>query len=544
MPSRNGGDVVAEILSRAGVTHVFGVTSVHNLPIYDAIDRTPGMQMVRTRHEQGATHAADAFARATGGLGVVLTSTGPGAANAVAGLYEAQYGSSPVLMITGQIETRFLGKGKGFLHEAERQVDMLRSVTRRAESVRRVEDIGPLLDLVIRDIRSGRPQPGAIEIPIDLQYAPTDAPLPPLVEPHRQAPDAALLERAAGLLSGAARPLIWAGGGVISADASAELTALAERLDAPVFTSVEGRGAIPEDHPLALGARTERAAMAPIVAGADVVLAVGTRFQNYATKVWQLQIPGTLIHLDADPGVIGRNYPAAVPLLGDARVGLEALLGLVAEREPDEAYRAECAAAVEADLAQSLIDNGPDHTALAAHLRDLLPRDAMIVRDNTVPAYLWGNRTFPIYEPRTSIRPSSLAIGPGVSLAIGAAFGSGRRTVVIQGDGGLMLSVGELATIAEYDLPIVVCVFNDKGYGVLRAIEPVMLDRHVGVDLHTPDFAALAQAMGMPGESVVGLDAFGPAFRRALDRPGPTLLDIDLSAMAPQRFPLPAHYNR
>ncbi|MCC6438613.1 MAG: thiamine pyrophosphate-binding protein [Acidimicrobiales bacterium] len=541
---RSGGEAVAAALSALGVTHVFGIVSVHNLPIYEALTRTEGITVVRCRHEQGAAHAADAFARTSGRLGVVLTSTGPGAVNAMAGLYEAQFGSSPLLMITGQIETRFYGKGKGFLHEAERQLDMLRTVTRRAESVRRTEDIAAPIIAVATDLLTGRPQPGAVEIPIDLQYRMADVVVPPVVAPLRAMAEPAALERAAALLNEAERPLIWAGGGVISADASAELERVATALGAPVITTIEGRGSLPEDHPLCLGPRVERVAMSPVIGEADVVLAVGTRFQNYATRVWQLQIPDQLIHIDADPAVIGRNYPAAVPIVADARAALGALAPLLRGGAVDGGYVDRARKSVQADLEQSREETGPDHWQIWQTMRRLLPPEAPIVRDSTVPAYLWGNRVLPVLRPRTSVRPSSLAIGPGVPLAVGAALGSGAPTVLIQGDGGLMLSLGELATMAEYRLPVVVCVFNDGGYGVLRQIQDGVMERRFGVDLHTPDFVKVADGMGIAAERVVGVGQFEPAFARAVERAGPTVLDIDMAALAPLNFPLPAHQQR
>ena len=284
----------------------------------------------------------------------------------------------------------------------------------------------------------------------------------------------------------------------MSAGASAALVALAERLDAPVITTIEGRGSIPEDHRLALGARTDRGTMSGIIGEADVVLAVGTRFQNYATRVWQLRIPGTLIHLDADPGVIGRNYPADIAVVGDARLGLEALAEAMPADRPgtDPGYVERAQKSLLADLEQSRGELGPDHWEICETVRRLLPDDAPIVRDSTVPSYLWGNRVLPILRPRTSIRPSSVAIGPGLPLAVGAAIGSGRRTLLMAGDGGFQLQIGELATVAEYQLPLVVCVFNDGGYGVLRVIQDAVLEQRSGVDLHTPDFVAVAEGHG------------------------------------------------
>ncbi len=534
MRQMTGGEAVYEALRALGVEHVFGIVSVHNIPIYDAILRGGGITPVAVRHEQAALHAADGYARATGKLGVAITSTGPGAANAVPGLFEAGFASSRVLMITGQIESAYYGKGRGFLHEAEHQVEMLRAVTRRVESVHRTEDIGEVIVRVARDVCVGRPQPGAVEIPIDLQYAVADVDIPHVEAWPRVRPQPSAIAAAAAALREAERPVIWAGGGVITANATEELRQLAEMLQAPVFTSINGRGALPEDHPLCMGPLTAHPQMEPVLAEADVVFAVGTRFQGGATRNWALRLPGKLVHLDADPGVIGRNYPAAVSVVGDARLGLAGILRELdgAKANPAFAERARQAR----DAARQAIrkEIGPDYEAIMDTMRTLLPRDAVIVRDATVPAYLWGNRLIPIYEPRTSINPASAAIGPGLPLAIGAALGTGRKTVVIQGDGGLMLSIGELATAVQYRLPIILCVFNDRGYGILRAIQARMFEgRQIGVDLATPDFVTVARGMGMAAEAVKGVDEFRAAFARAVAAEGPVLLDIDMSALHP-----------
>lgn len=544
MAIMTGGEAVARTLEALGVTKVFGIVSVHNLPTYRALAASETIEVVACRHEQFAVHAADGYARATGNLGVALASTGPGTTNAMSGLYEASFGSSPVMLITGQSESAYYGKGKGFLHENEKQLDMLRTVTRRAETVWRAEDASRIVASVADDIRRGRPQAGAVEIPIDQQYRQADIELhgSETVEPI--AVDEEALAQAVELLDGAERPLIWAGGGVVSADASPELLALATKLGAPVVTTLEGRGAIPEDHELALGPRTERPDVAEIIAEADVVLAVGTRFQNYSTRVWKLPIPGKLIHLDADPGVLGRNYEPEVAILGDAKVGLGRLADSVTERTADEGFLERSSKSVEADLERSYAEIGPDHRAMAEIVRRLLPRDGLVVRDSTVPVYLWGNRVLPILEPRTSIRPSSLSIGPGIGLAVGAAAGTGRRTLLMVGDGGFQLGLGELATVAQYRLPMVICVFNDGGYGVLRVIQDGVMGERFGVDIHTPDFVTIAHGMGLEAEAVADTDAFETAFAAAVERDGPTLLDIDLNAMAPMTFPIPPHQRR
>ncbi|QXJ25162.1 thiamine pyrophosphate-binding protein [Actinomadura graeca] len=535
---RTGGDLVAEALRALGVEHVFGVASVHNLPILDAIHRLGGITVVTTRHEQAAVHAADGHARVTGRLGVALASTGPGTANTMGGLFEAQFAGSPVLLLTGQVEIRYYGRSKGYLHEAEQQLPMLRTLTREAWTVRRAQDAGETVVAAGRAAVTGPPRPTAVEIPIDLQYARVPdtvevaGPAPVL----RPVPPEDRLRAAADLLAGAARPLIWAGGGVLSAGAWPGLRRLVDRLEIPVVTSVQGRGALPEDHPLCLGPLAAVPPLRGIVEDADVVLAVGARFQMYTTDQWRLRIGGRLIHADADAGVFGRTYPPEVALHGDARETLRELDGRVATGAADPGWTAAARRAAAEARETSLEALGPDHRALVESIRRSLPRDGVIVRDSTVPAYAWGDRLLPILAARTSLHPASAAIGPGLPLALGAAVGGGRRTVVVHGDGGIMLSVGELAALAQAGAPVTVLVFNDRGYGVLRDVQSATFDgARNDVDLHTPDFVALAEAMGVPGERVSGAAAFDEAFARSAAGTGPSLIEIDLTALAPMK---------
>ena len=548
-----GGEVVHEVLVRAGVTHVFGVVSVHNLPIYDAIERGGRITPVAMRHEQAAVHAADGYARATGRLGVAVTSTGPGAANGLPGLYEAGFASSPVLMITGQADTANFGKGRGFVHEADNQAAMLAAVCRRVETVRMRQQIAPALMRVIEDILTGRPQPGSIEIPIDLQYADrevTPAEQAPAAVPGLVQPDAVAVDTAAELLAGSLRPLIIAGGGVLRsggaqrpAGASAELRALAELLGAPVLLSANGRGGLADDHPLCLGNLVYHPEIRALREQADVVLAVGTRLQVGSEARNYAALSGKLIHLDADAGVIHRVNPAELALVADAAAGLAAVTAALADRGGDAnpgvvrerrtwAERARAARATVQARLRDLV--GPDHVAIMEEIRAGAPRATRLVRDSTVPAYLWGNQMLPILEPRTSMHPTAGAIGPGLPLAIGAAVATERRTVLIVGDGGFMLHVGELAVAAQYRLPVTICLFNDRGYGVLRRIEETRFGgRTFGVDLATPDFPALARSMGVDAQAVAGVDQFRTAYRAAMQGAGPVLLDIDLNALHP-----------
>ena len=536
-----GGQAVAETLASLGVTRVFGIVSVHNLPIYDALSLHPDIEVTNVRHEQAAAHAADAYSRVTGGLGVILTSTGPGAVNAIAGIYEAAFVSSQLLMITGQIESRFRGKAKGFLHEYEKQPDMLGSVCRAVASVRYTEDISKDIAGVVDDIRRGRPQPGAVEIPIDLQYRTAEVQIVGSPDAERLSPDENLLDQAAELLQQAERPIIWAGGGVNISGAAHELSALAERLGAPVVTTIEGRGSISEAHELSLGFRTDRVLGMEIFEEADVVFAVGTRFQNYATRVWTLPMPENLVHVDVDPGVIGRNYSASVAVVGDAKLALQGMLDRIDSGNVDEQFVDRCRKIRTADEQAVQEEIGADHSQIVSIIRRLLPDECPVVRDSTVPGYTWGNRLLQIVRSRTSIRPAAVAIGPGLPLAMGAAIGSETHALLVQGDGGLQLSIGELSACAEHQIPVIVLVFNDSGYNILRIIQDNVLGHKHGTELPTVDFVAVAEGMGVDAERVEGVEQFEPALQRALDRSGPTLLDIDMELLAPIQLPLPAH---
>ena len=530
-----GGEATVAALEALGVDTVFGIVSIHNVPTLDAIARSSAIDFIACRHEQGAVHAADGYARASGKLGVALTSTGPGAANAMGGLFEANYASSPVLMITGQVETSEYNRGRGTIHQAEEQLAMLRTVTKRAEHVASVGDIAPVILSIATDMLSGRPGPGAAEIPIDLQYARTMVPSLSVPAVRRVGPQAQAIDAAVALMESASRPLIIAGGGVVLADAGAELTALAEKLRAPVATSIEGRGAISERHPLALGANIDMSAMDAAFAQADLVVAVGTRFQQNTNVLKWLRFPGKLVHLDADPAMIGRIHPVEVGLVGDARLGLSMLVEAVSARPDDDDGWVEMCQQLRHEVVEaSRRDVGADMVAIMETIETVLPPNSVVAKDATISSYLWANRLLPVEQSRTAIRPSSQAIGPGVPLGLGAAVATGQPTVVIQGDGGLMLSIGELATAAQYDLPLIVCVFNDRGYGMLRFIQDMAMDgRRVGVELATPDFEAVGAAFGINAAAVRSPSAFADSFVRAVDAGGPWLLDIDLNAMTP-----------
>lgn len=545
--TRTGADVVAEALAVLGVRHAFCIVSIHNMPMLDAINRLGKTQLIDVRHEGAGTHAADGYARATGELGVMIASTGPGTTNTVTGLYEAGFASSPVLLLTGQAETGFYGRGLGYVHEAEQQVAMLRTVCRAVESPRSADAVGEAIASVVAAMRGGRPQPGAVEIPIDVQYAATQTPAFVPAPLRTRALDDAQVARAREALARSRRRVIVAGGGVVTAGAGEALRRLAETLDAPVITTANGRGALPESHPLAVGNLYQSRAIAGALADADLTLAVGTRFQAGVDGAAQkLAPPATLVHIDADPAVIGRAHRADVAIVGDAAAALEALASGLDAGPNDGQFNAallEVRDGVRSSLRGRL---GPDYSKMLDALVRLVDEDVVVVRDTTQAAYNFANQLLPIRRPRHSMTPTSGAIGPGLPLAVGAAIGTGKRTLCIHGDGGFLFHATELATAAQYQLPLVVCVFNDGGYGVLRGLQHNRFEGRIHeTDLGVVDFVAMGESMGVPGFRVRSAPQFDAALATAMAMPGPYLLDIDMLSLEPMKGAmLPAGHDR
>lgn len=545
MNPTTGAMAVALALESLAVTTVFTIPSAHNMAMLRAIEDRGVIRVVSGRHEQGVVHSADAYARVTGTLGVAIVSGGPGTANTMGGLYEAHHASSPVLLITSQVESAHLGRRRGYVHEAEQQAEMLRTASRETATVRSAEDIADTLVRLGRAALTGRPRPTCVEIPLDLQDAvltePTalDALAAAGREIPRRAADPAEIARAVELLAGAKAPVIWAGGGVVRADAQAELAALAERWDAPVITSREGRGALSELDPRSLGGYATLPSMREYLETCDVLLAVGTRFQMYPTAEWQMRLPETIVHLDIDPTMVGLNYPAAAAVIADAQLGMSALTAALPAPADAPARRAHLAAGqAAAEAARDLVARqaGPDHLAISRTIAEHRPPTGALVCDATVPAYVWGDRLVPITTAGTSIRSTAAGIGPGMAMAVGAALGTDSHTVLLQGDGGFMLGVAELASAVQAQAKIIVCLFDDQGYGMLRGIQDTTGDgkRH-HVDLATPDFTMLATAFGAKAHPVRSAAEFEAAFLSALGHDGPSLLHVDLTALSPLR---------
>jgi acetolactate synthase-1/2/3 large subunit len=529
----NGGGLLAAHLKSLGVDTVFGIVSVHNLPLVEAVEADPELRFVPVRHEASAVNAADAHGRARGSIGCALTSTGTGAGNAAGSLIEALASGTSVLHITGQVESAYLGSGRGFIHETKDQLGMLAAVSKHAATVTSARDAGRVLREASAAALTAPGGPASVEWPIDLQYAvqEDDGQSAPAVEVP--VPDASALAGARGLLATARRPLIWAGGGANTA--RDQLLALLETTGAGLLTSNSGRGSVPEDHDQVIGNFATTPAARALLADADVVVTVGTHFRSNETADYGLRLPEAHIQIDVDAAALGRVYPASHALHGDAGAVLPRLTEVAVQADAEWTDRVR---RVREQVRAALHDGIGPQAAVCDALAAALPRGAVVARDVTIPSSAWGNRLLPIHDPRANVFPRGGGIGQGLGMGIGAALARpDEPTVVIAGDGGLAVHLGELLTLAQERPRLTLVVFNDGGYGVLRNMQATYTERRSGVDLFTPDFAQLAAACSLPYARIGDASEAAKVIDAAVASDGPTLVEVDLAALGPMKNP-------
>jgi acetolactate synthase-1/2/3 large subunit len=541
-----GGDVLVAVMKRHGLDTAFGVISVHNLPLVEAVSRE--LNFIAMRHEAAVVNAADGYSRATGRVGVALTSTGTGAGNAAGSMIEALTAGSRVLHITGQIDSEHYdpsaaGSPRGVIHEFPGQLKMLEAFSAFAATVPSAERSGAVLEQALAAITGIPGGPASVEWPSDFQYlARPDHQQPFAVEPASLPPlDHAALDDAAALLATAQRPLLWVGGG--AARASAELTELAHRLGAGVLTSNSGRAIIAEDDDLVIGNFASTPVVAPLLAEADLVLSIGTHFRSNETKSYSLRLPERHIQIDVDPAAVGRVYRVAVGLVGNAPAVLAALLQRLPGARTDDGW-SKRVRAVREEVRADLYEYIGGYADICRGLRQVLPRNAVVARDVTIPSSQWGNRLLELYDRRSNIFPLGGGIGQGLAMGIGAAVGRPETpTVVIAGDGGLTVHLGELASLRGTGAWVVVLVFNDGGYGVLRNMQQANGLDVTAVDLFTPDFGLLARSMDMPYWLLRDAGSFASVLREAVALRRPVMIEVDVKALRPRpgAFTPPVH---
>jgi acetolactate synthase-1/2/3 large subunit len=526
MTTKSGGQLLAEALAAEGVQHVFGIAGTHNCALFDGLLHTPSIQPVTVRHEQGAAMMAAGYARASGRVAACFVVPGPGLTNALTGMGQAYSESAPLLMVAGQNALPQLDREGAHFHELQDSLAVARAVSGYTARVASAAELPRAVREAFRLMHTRRPRPAYIEVPLDVQTARTEAVALPVERYVRAGAEAAAIARAVDVLSSARRPFIFAGGGVESADAVEALARVAQRLRAPVVTSVFGRGAISDRHPLALGDGWGRLPLyQELLEQADAVLVVGSRIDVVSDVDTGGRFPSRIVQIDIDPMIVGQRRPVEVGIVADARAALEALAASLPAAAPPacwfdlEGFRARKRAWLE-ERAGPVLD-------IIDQLRASLPDDAIVVDDLTLVGY-WIPVAFETYQPRTSIHPGTYGtLGYALPAAIGAKLACPDRPVVsISGDGGFLFSLQELATARALNLDLVNLVFNDQAFGAIRTFQDrVFGGRHVGVELANPDFVRLGEAFGVNAARVPP-EGVGRAVREARERGGVWLIEV------------------
>jgi acetolactate synthase-1/2/3 large subunit len=532
-----GGEVIAKILGAYGVTDAFGVISIHNIPILDAFKSLGNIRFISARGEAGATNMADGYARVKDNLGVVVTSTGPGAGNAGGAMTEAVAASTPLLHFTGQIDSKDVDCGRGMNHETHGQLDMLRAISKAAFRVRNAQSLPAVLTQAIEIALTAPRGPVSIEIPIDIQTS--LMPMPeylPVLKRSRQPADVTGVEALAQAAIKAKRPMLWLGDG---ARGSTEQIRRLMRAGFGVVTSIHGRAIISEDDPMSMGTLNNLDPSQEFFDTCDLMIVVGSRLRGNETRLNKMRLPRPLMQIDIDVSAWSRNYDMDLFVRGDSKDVLTLLADCVeGHRTLDAGFAADLLKAKKA--AHEVMQNsmGP-YAELAAILRAEMPADAVFVRDVTISANTWAHRLFPLPEEAGTIHALGGGIGQGLQHAIGAKVAAGDRKVyALVGDGGLSLNVGELTTAVQEKIDLTIILMNDGGYGVIRNI----LDANFGgrqmySDVLAPDWQEYSSLLGIHSWRVRKASDFKEALQEANKTSGVNLIEVDMNAIGPFGVP-------
>ncbi|HET7037895.1 MAG TPA: thiamine pyrophosphate-dependent enzyme [Thermomicrobiaceae bacterium] len=524
-----GGQALAAQLAREGIDIVFGLPGIQLDWAFDALYQARDrIRVVHTRHEQATTYMADGYARTTGKPGTAIVVPGPGLLNAMAGLSTAYACNSPVLCLAGQIDSAWIDRQCGVLHEIPHQLQTARTVTKWAGRAERPQAIPGRIHSAVCQALGGRPRPVVVELPPDVLRDRAPIRLRHAAPVTPAAPDPDAVTQAARLLGRARRPLILAGGGANQPEAAAPLRELARQLEAPVVMTINGKGA--------LSARDYHAqtmlAARELLPHADAVLAVGTRLVEPATEPWGLS-GQPLIQLDIDPAEIGRNHRATVEMVADAALGLSALVDAVGRHNHTRASRREELSALQERIDDRLFEVQPT-ASYALAIREELPDEAIVVVDSTQVGY-WSWAGFPVYQPRTYLTAGYQGtLGFAYATALGAKAGNPETPVVsISGDGGFLYTIQELATATRHGLNVVAIVFRDDAYGNVRMIQRRQFAGHViATELDNPDFVKLAESFGVEGRRATNPEGLRVALRESLAADRPVLIEVPTGEIA------------
>jgi acetolactate synthase-1/2/3 large subunit len=562
---------IVRYLEARQVRHVFGLCGHTNIALLAAMEKSEQLAFVNVRHEQIAAHAADGYARVTKQTGVVLTHLGPGLTNAATGVANAALDSIPMVVIAGDVPTHYFGKHPHQeinLHADAAQYEIYRPFVKRAWRVDQPHLIAEVLDKAFTLAESGRPGPVLVDVPMDVFSAEVDVALFDRVIGNtralaRPSLDEQVAEQIVRNLLDAERPVLYVGGGIIAADASAELVEFADLLSLPVAHSLMGKGAVPDDSPLVLGMTGfwGTAFTNQTTRGADWILALGTRFAEADSSSWYpeytFDIPATrLMQIDIDPAELGRNYPLAIGALADLKSALGVLVRVARRLAPEGVQRVELLTAIKESRDSVRSRNAEAQVSdawpmrperILAETRQVLPADAVITTDVGWNKNGVGQQ-FDILTPGTFLTPGGFAtMGFGAPAAVGAKIALPDRVVVsLVGDGGFGQNPAVLATAREENVSVVWVVMNNNAFGTIAGLEKAAFDTTYGTvfgDADDPmytDFAAIAEAYGVTGIRVNSAAKFKPALERAIALGGPVVLDV---SMVNVPTPTSGHWN-
>jgi acetolactate synthase-1/2/3 large subunit len=520
------GEATVAALASNGIDTVFCLPGVQNDYLFDALHKAQDrIRPIHTRHEQGAAYMALGTAMASGRPSAYAVVPGPGFLNTTAALCTAYAVNAPVLALIGQIAAATIGRGLGQLHEIPDQLAVMRGLTKWADRIRAPYEAPAKIDEAFRQMLSGRHRPAAIECPIDVWSRMAPVVLRQPAQPDTAPVDIDAAERAAKLLGTAARPLIVVGGG--AQDASAEVTQLAEMLQAPVIAHRMGQGVVDRRNPLAVNA----------LAGwrlwehADVVLAVGTRLATPLLQ-WGTDEQLQVIRIDADPEEIDRIARPAIGIVGDAAPVMRAVLDALPQHNRRRESRREELLGLHAEVDRQLAILEPQIGYLKA-IRAELPDDGIFVDELTQLGYV-GRMTFPVYRPRTFLSPGYQGtLGWGVATALGVKVARPDAPVVaVSGDGGFLFTAQELATAVQFRIPVVIVLVNDGAYGNVRRIQADQFgNRLIGCDLRNPDFQKFVESFGALALRATSPDSLREALRTALRADLPAVIEVPAGPM-------------
>jgi acetolactate synthase-1/2/3 large subunit len=527
MAKVTGGEAIVKSLLSHGVDTIFGLPGVQNDYFYNALyDEGDKIRVIHPRHEQGAAYMAMGYALSTDRVGVYNVVPGPGLLNTTAALSTAYARNARVLCLTGQIQSIYIGRGIGFLHELPDQFGIIERLTKWAARIQSPAEAPEQIAEAFKQLWSGRPRPVGLECAMDVLSAKAEVDLTPFKLEVRFPPvDPEAIDQAAKLLGQAKNPLIFIGSGAV--EAGEELAQLAEALQAPVIASYTGLGILSSRHYLSHPLPTGHA----LWPRADVVLALGTRLQMPQMN-WGLDPDIKIIRIDLDPQEHKRIAAPEISLVADSRAALQALIPAVEKYNSVRPSREEEMKGLKADLARRLAQIEPQVTYLKI-IREELPDDGIFVDEVTQVGYV-SRIAFPVYRPRTFITSGYQGtLGFGFATALGAkAAHPDKPVLAIAGDGGFMFNVQELATAVQHQLNTVTLIFNDGAFGNVRRMQKKNYgNRLIATELQNPDFVKLAESFGAQGLRAESPEALRLAIRKGFETNGPTLIEIPVGEM-------------